>query len=78
MKEKCKNNQTSKVCPPENWTTNHTKNTMSHRFNNGYTVTVYWDLRKAYKQLNEKIDSFSIEDLGVEEYHTILLNINNL
>jgi len=50
--------------------------TMTHQFENGYVVTVHWKLKKAFRCIEDKFDSISIEDLSLEDYHNMLLKIS--
>lgn len=54
-------------------TTHDTANRrMYHSFENGYNVMVDFVIKVAKVQLKDKTDSFSIEDIDIEDYHKIL------
>ncbi|MDR3706589.1 MAG: hypothetical protein P4L28_11880 [Paludibacteraceae bacterium] len=60
------------------YTTTHdpVAQTMTHHFQNGYTITVHWKLKKAIKCFDDKIDTVSIEGLSIQDYHNMLLKIS--
>lgn len=61
------------------YTTTHNtaERLMEHKFDNGYSITTNFNFNIAYVELNGKSNSFSIEDMSIEEYQLILEKYGN-